>query len=130
MALIEISVETMFTEGAAVLGPPEKSAEILQQVIEALDAFKPRSAGWSPGDPELAVLSEPDARRFGSLVVNAASLIVEQGTGRTTARSSAESLFRSIVLDLEEGIPFLEQLDEHVRAVQAMPPDKRQKFLQ
>jgi len=129
MTLIETSVETMLSESATTLGPPEKSAEILQQVIEALDAFKPRSAGWSPGDLDLAVMSDADARRLGSLIVNASSLVFEEGAGPASARSSADALFRSVVLDMEEGTSFLEQLDEHVRSVQAMPPDKRQIFL-
>lgn len=125
---IELVTDRMLDQTASLGLSGQEQVTLCAAIIGALDDFKPRTSGYTFGKLTLVILDDSQGTVLADLVATSATIVHE--AGRTaTARGAAESLFRGVVIDIEEGIPPLEQLLEHVRAVSQMPRDKQARFL-
>jgi hypothetical protein len=125
---IELVTDRILDQTAPLGLAPGDQVTLCAAVIEALDDFRPRVDGYTFGELTLVILNDGDAEVLADLVA-ATATVIHEGGRIATAQSAAESLYRGIVIDTEEGIPPLEQLLEHVRAVNGMPLDERERFL-
>jgi len=128
MALIETAAEVSAATIDATGGGDYETVALA--VVDALNDFTPRTDGFVPKDElKLVVLDGDDARNLGELIGISTNLVIASPDAVRTPTTAAEHLFRGVVLDIEEGIPPLEQLLEHVRSVAGLPAGERDRFL-
>lgn len=126
---VERVADRILRDGAMVFDTPEETADVCSRIIEGIDRFRPRTVGYVTGELTLIILDDDDADALAELVVTTAKIIAADPTARNSVLPSTEKLMRGVVLDIEAGIPPLEQLLEHVRHVSNLPVEQREKFL-
>lgn len=127
MDLVHTVVDTILARHPAE--PPQIGvfADQARQVIEALNSHKPRGLTTTFGQDvqRLPVRSRAEARMLGRLVANTVSLIREQVGGQQVSYSeTAIKLFRSVILDVEEG-SFLGQYLDGIQLIADQTPAER-----
>ena len=129
MSRVEQVADLVLARGVETFETPDETAAVCGQIIESLNSFRPRTEGYVFGELTLVILDEDDAESLAELIVTAAEIVNGDPVARNTVRPSIERLMRGVVIDIEAGVPPLEQLLEHVRSVAALPADERVKFL-
>jgi hypothetical protein len=130
MAHIQVVVDTILarnTEGSQEI---TVFADQAGQVIKALDSHKPRGLILTIGKDvdRIPVLDPGEARMLGELVGKTVSLIREQyGKHQVSYYEMSARLFRSVILDVEEG-PFLAQYLDGIQLIADQPAAKRGRY--
>jgi hypothetical protein len=100
------------------------------QVIEAFNSHKQRGLMLTFGTDlkKIPVRTPAEAHQLGELVGTTVSLIREQFREKDVSyHDVATKLFRSVVLDAEEG-PFLEQYLDGIQRIADLPSEKRARY--
>ena len=126
---VERVADQIMQGGTEILESPEETAEVCSRIIEAVDRFRPRTEGYVFGELTLIILDDQDADNLAELVVTTAEIIAADPTARNTVVPSTERLMRGVVLDIEAGIPPLEQLLDHVKHVSKLPIKQQEAYL-
>lgn len=126
---VERVADQIMQGGTGLFESPEETAEVCSRIIEAVDRFRPRTDGYVFGELTLIILDDQDADNLAELVVTTAEIIAADPTARNTVVPSTERLMRGVVLDIEAGVPPLEQLLEHVKHVSQLPIKQQEAFL-
>ena len=100
------------------------------QVIEAFDSHTPRGLTMTFGKnvKRIPITDPGEARMVGTLVGNTVSLIRKQfADPKVSYRDTATNLFRSVILDVEEG-PYLVQYLEGIQRIADLPSASRGRY--
>lgn len=130
MALIYAAVDAILMQYPADSQDITTFADHAGQVIGALNSHRPRGLLTTFGQDvdRLPVRNHGEARMLGELVAKTVSLIHDQyGTGQVAYYEISNKLFRSVILDVEQG-PFLTQYLDGIQLIIDQPPEKRARY--
>jgi len=132
MAQIHAAVDEILEKSPAEATAVPVFADHARQVIEALNSHKPKGLALAYGEnvKAIVVLTPGDGRLLGEIVSTALSIIQEEfGESNVSYFDPANKLFRSVVLDTDEG-PLLGQYVNGIRLIAELPPPRRSRYLQ
>jgi hypothetical protein len=132
MALIYSAVDTILMQHPVDSQDITAFADQAGQVIGALNSHRARGLMLTYGHDvdRLTVRNHREARMLGEIVAKTVSLIHDQfGTGQVAYYEISNKLFRSVILDAEQG-PFLAQYLDGIQLIIDQPPERRAKYFQ
>jgi len=127
---IQITANTILRLAPADAKETMRLANQAGQVIEAIDAHKPRGVVSTFGADvrQVTIKGAGDARLLGDLVRDTVSLIREQyGDLNMSYKAAAGKLLHSVILDADEGA-FLLQYVDGIQLIADLPPERRDRY--
>lgn len=134
MELIYTTVDGILARAMDRFEDPVGAAAFASDVVEAFDSHEPRGLSMTfLEDAEIEITDSDKAESLGALL-GAATVLVRQHVGADASpervRAAATGLFRSVVLEPDGGMSYLDQYLTHVETVAAMSPSNRVKFFE